>query len=229
MDDQGRREEVIAELTAMLKRNKFDGLVLEVISQLPTQNLVTGFTAVIKHIGKSLKSEGYAFILVIPPPVYNHNYPGPFGKTEFDAVANYVDAFSLMTYDYSNFQNPGPNSPLGWMEDCVKRLVPDTESKNRKKILLGFNLYGLDHSITGGNHILGNQLIEILSKYKPKFLTHAEAFEHYFEYKTPSGRRTVFYPTLYSISARVDLVKQLGTGISLWEIGQGLDYFYDLF
>lgn len=214
-------------LSDVASKSGFDGYVLELWSQFGGQ-MATEMTKLVQHLAKDLRAKNLDLILVIPPAVYQGDMPGMFLKKDFDNLVNHVTAFSLMTYDYSSPQRPGPTSPISWVQKCVELIAPEKDSQ-RAKILLGLNFYGYSYTSVGGGPILGSQLIQELSKTK-KSQIHwdDQAAEHYFDYKLPDGRRTVFYPTLHSIHQRVKLAETLGTGLAVWELGQGLDYFYDL-
>lgn len=205
------------------RKFKFDGIVLEVWSQLSHRVDDEHLVNLVKSIAKSLRHAKLEFILVIPP---SHRGPDLFNAQHFELLWEDVSYFSLMTYDYSSYQRPGANSPLYWMKNVVLHFCPNVEK--RGKILLGLNFYGFDFTPEGGSALVGNSYLNLLKHLKGRLKFDEKDQENYFEVKTNTGKHMVFYPTLYSIQKRVDLARELSVGISIWEIGQGLDFFYDL-
>jgi chitinase domain-containing protein 1 len=210
------------------KRYNFNGIVLEVWSQLSQRVDDHHLVNLVRTIARALKQAKLEFILVIPP---SNRGPDLFSAKHFNDLWEDVSYFSLMTYDFSTYQRPGANSPLYWMKNVVHHICPDSThhaAEKRAKILLGLNFYGYDFTPEGGEAVVGTSYLNLLKSVKGRLKLDERDQENFFEVKTSTGRHFVFYPTLYSVQARIDLARELKTGLSIWEIGQGLDYFYDL-
>jgi chitinase domain-containing protein 1 len=174
-----------------------------------------------------MRGKGLIFIVVIPTTHAASKNEGVkrFTKQMYESLAQDVSFFSLLTYDYSDPNNPGPNSPLKWMRKEVKKLCEE----NCEKILMGVAFYGVDHTLgVQAESIIGHAFITQIKKHEPDLIWDDEAHEHKYYYYRDDKRHMVYYPTLKNIQDRLDLAKELGVGIAIWDLGQGLDYFMDL-
>ncbi|CAL8070900.1 unnamed protein product [Calicophoron daubneyi] len=234
LGDTTRTNKCISNIVRAVEQYGFDGAVIEIWSQFSGADLRSLIDFVIR-LGDAFRASKLTSVLVIPPPIYKSDYPGRIGRKSLEPLFDHIDYFSLMTYDYSSPVSPGPSSPLNWVKKCVELLVPsDSEDfeRRRSQLLVGLNFYGMDYIPRNqqGEPILGSQLIDILKKTKAKLSWNKEAAEHFFKYTDAHGQEhLVFYPTLMSIARRISAVNGFGSGVSIWEIGQGQDSFYTLF
>ncbi|OZJ05935.1 hypothetical protein BZG36_01226 [Bifiguratus adelaidae] len=213
-------------LTQECIAQKFNGLTLE--TGVPPHLL----RLLIVDLAKKLHDESMELILVIPPirEMVNNNPPIHMSKEEFDHLSQHVDRFSIMTYDFSTSKS-GPNAPIDWLRDNLEHFG---STPNAHKLLMGLNLYGMYFTPVKAEPITGSVYLERLRTCEDeegepihKLVWDKINQEHVAECFNDGDEIEIWYPSKRSIHDRLELAKEYGVGLSLWEVGQGLDYFYD--
>jgi chitinase domain-containing protein 1 len=238
---EGLQKIVISKIQKAIEEHQLDGMVLEmteawaVVMQQSTAQVRNELNAFIMRLGAALHSSKPApkqLILVVRPHFTGSPY---FQNFDFQRLHKYVDAFSLMTYDHPNPNGPGPNAPIKWVKDSILALIGEEEQHNldlQKKILAGVPFYG--YRYPAGEQpraIVGHEVIKAVESDPDARVTYDDvAAEHIITVKDPKTdtEEQIYYPTLYSFGRRLDLARSLGASLSIWEIGQGMDVFYDL-
>ncbi|EFA86373.1 glycosyl hydrolase 18 family protein [Heterostelium album PN500] len=130
------------------------------------------------------------------------------------------DGISMMTYDYD--PNRGQLAPLEMFQYAVQSLE-QTGKFTMSKLMLGLPFYGYT-GVFGkeASPILGRQYIELLKSHKPKKISwDTSTHEHTFTYKNNQGNEQwVNFPSLLFLEERIQLAKQSGCSLAIWEIGQ---------
>lgn len=131
----------------------------------------------VKQLGEALHSissksstrNHLELIYVIPAPRMEGPNNQDFGPKDLLQLADSVDGFSLMTYDFSGPQNPGPSAPLKWIQYSLTTLLPAKGSASQghsHMIFLGINFYGNDFLLFKGTythfHTLAIEMTESL-------------------------------------------------------------------
>ncbi|GBF89547.1 hypothetical protein Rsub_02265 [Raphidocelis subcapitata] len=111
-------------------------------------------------------------------------------------------------------------------------------------VLLGLNFYGYEFSrpddgapaaaaAAGAarwsfDAVVAERFLSALARLQPALAWDGEAGEHYAKFKEGGKRRRIYFPTPASLAARVALAREWGVGLSIWELGQGMEAFFDL-
>ncbi|RAL54203.1 unnamed protein product [Cuscuta campestris] len=246
-----QRDKAIKIIIAECKEMEYDGIVLEswsrwaaygILHDPDIRNMGLQF---IRQLGEAMhsvrlekrnKAKTLELVYVIGPPHSDKLQDHDFGPNDLRSLGNAVDGFSLMTYDFSGPQNPGPNAPLNWIHSTLQLLLGDRGGDHHqslaRKIFLGINFYGNDFVISGGlggGPIIGHEYLSLLEKHKPALQWEKTSGEHLFLYTDEQhARHVVFYPSFMSLAKRLEAALSWDVGISIWEVGQGLDPFFHM-
>lgn len=225
----------------------YDGLVLEAWNQwaawgaLEQPDFAEAALGFIAKLGASLHDAGKQLLLAVPPIL--PAAPGrPAAKAEQLAGLlrrGDVDGLSIMLYDAA-VSGPSPNAPLPWQEKNLRMLLEEGTADEDAPpawsgaVLMGVPFYAYDfteHVQTGTQDVAAltcESVLALLGRHQPPLEWHAEAAEHSATFRAGTTRHTIFFPTPSSFAARLELALRLGVGVSIWELGQGMDAFFDL-
>lgn len=244
-----QRNKAINLIIQECKEMEYDGIVLESWSRWAAYGVLHDpymrkmSLQFIKQLGQAMHFvelehnaiQNLQLVYVIGPPRSDELEEYDFGPEDLQSLSNDVDGFSLMTYDFSGPQNPGPNAPLKWIHSTLMLLLNAKavhHPKLAKKVFVGLNFYGNDFVVSGGlggGPILGREYVSLLEKHRPELQWEKNSAEHFFLYEDEQNvKHVVFYPSLMSISVRLQEALMWGAGVSIWEIGQGLEFFFDI-
>ncbi|SAM01246.1 hypothetical protein [Absidia glauca] len=211
-----------------VRKYRFDGIVIESAYPMALGSYLKSLADELHGIDKKL-------ILVLPP--LRQGFQPMVTADAYAALATFVDRFSLMTYDYSSYlPEGGPNAPTDWISDNIEQL---TTKHNRHQLLVGINLYAMSYSPSRPPQpLIMQQVLDKLATTRDSLddiddqaIVSIEwdkgAEEHWFEDYDEDGvmEGTIWMPTIKSLQRRLHLAEDYQVGLSLWEVGQGLDYF----
>lgn len=233
-----------------MTKNGYSGVVAELSnawSSVSTQKR-TGLNGFIVRLGEAIHAikthSGKAELILVSQPLrirpesqkktelQHEDIVNSFNGNDLVVVADAVDRISLMSYDFPTTQ-VAPTAPIPWMNQSATYVLGSSwnnlADKYTSKLLLGLNFYGYQYSRSGQEAKLCHDFVKFLETPSVEIIYEPNSAEHYFSFGAESDQTYLFYPTLKSISERLELAKKMNLGgVAIWEIGQGCDAFFDL-
>ena len=192
----------------------------------------------VAQLSHAVRGGGALFVMVQPAFLNQGAEREPFQAADLQRLLPFVDYLMLMTYHAyggAQPQAPAATAPLAWMAASLNHVLPPEQREDaaaRGKLLLGLPFYGHEFPAHAPPRaVLAHDVLARLAEHRADAAFHWDvaARERRLHFAAADGSRTtVYYPTLKFLADRLELCQELGVGVGIWELGQGMDYFFDL-
>ncbi|WP_263408396.1 glycosyl hydrolase family 18 protein [Terriglobus tenax] len=229
-------------LLVLCREHHYTGIQLDIENILATDR--DPFTAMVRKLSEALHREHFELQIAVVPPA-----PGQPGETAFGrwiweewrgvfdlkAIAPFVDAIGLMTYDqHTRYTMPGPVAGWNWTRQNLDYAL--AQGVPRNKLYLGIALYGY-HWFTGdpmfdhkephpnltADYISWRDSMQLLHTYAPGRLPQWDADEHteWFYFYRDQMREYIFLTGRRTFADRYRLAQQEHlAGFCSWVLGE---------
>jgi hypothetical protein len=210
-------------LNTIISRYNFSAIFLEVPNYIMQPATCQYIPALVKEVRKSFPKgiKGKVFCDI---PTITRGYAEQVEKY-LKKIAYQADLVYMSIYELPQTSAISPMSGFDVTLEWLKN-----SGINKKKFLAGFPFFGFDYGNgSGRDYVVGQEFIDVLSNNKVNSLFLKEYQETAYFYKKGRVSHSMYYPSIYDLKQRFDkaVSSEIG-GFGIWELAQGLPYFFDL-
>ncbi len=211
----------IQEILALVDRMDYDGIDID-YEGFPA-NTKDAFSVFIQNLSQALKSRGKLLSIAVHAKFTDEGAWEGASAQDWYAIAPFVDIFTIMTYDYTNRNEP-PNAiaPTNWVLDVVEY----AESvMSLDKVRVGLHFYGYSWlrdrpPATTVTWEAAQRLIESFGLVVERDLDNKEAMIAFKVQGLP--KQTIYFADAIHLADKLERLKEafptLG-GVAIWGIG----------
>ena len=245
VSSQKTQAAIAKKLTSTCEYYGLSGVLLDAADAWPhagTGAARKRLNAFIVRLGKGLLQQNPGgdgapprLFLAVPPALKgtDRRY---FGERDMEQTRNGVSIFVVMTMDYSTGgrPQPGPAAPTEWVARSARAVLGKVGLADPAlcaQVAIVIDFQGKHYRNGQAAELSGQRYVELLEKHKPDIRWDPKAREHVAVFKDSddgAGLDILNYPSLASIADRVGVAETMGVALAVWDVGQGLHYFFDL-
>eukprot|EP01016_Furgasonia_blochmanni_P048079 TRINITY_DN7123_c0_g1_i1.p1 TRINITY_DN7123_c0_g1~~TRINITY_DN7123_c0_g1_i1.p1 ORF type:complete len:401 (-),score=88.59 TRINITY_DN7123_c0_g1_i1:261-1334(-) len=232
--DHTLKEMLVKGAGQIVQRFDFDGILFDSPFIMYIGMMGQGLFELLESMSTEIReNQGKIFMLSLL-----WNYKNIKGTPSYlPKLLRISDKLLLCMYDYAGrMEYELPISPFSWVSENLQFVLGDLGLDSQyvaERLLMGVPFYGYTYNKEDGQKdaIVNMKYMQVLKYYKPEIKWNRSLKECIIEIDRPKENvyMKIYYPCLKFLIERMRLFEENEVGMFIWEGGQGLDYFYELF